>query len=169
MQTGIVPDVDTSNAVYQIEIQKDNPSHLDNLVTRLHTLNSQTSADTKFDPKAPPRVDKSGKIVNEAFYSNNNSNVESSTSAVLDIPDTKIIGQILYALGGLSAIILVMTFFIFLDPKLYNNIQQVTNGVRFTIYAGIISVVNMSLIYMSLKYNEIILWYPALKHARTWY
>lgn len=156
MQAGENPTVD-ANAVHPPEIHEDDPRHLNNLMANIHKLNSQSSADTKYDPKPPPRVDKDGKEISEAF------------EAALDTPDIKLIREVLFALGAMATIVLIMVLFCFLDPKLYRNISEVNHGLTYIGIAAVISTINIGLIYFSMKTNEIILWYPALADARVWY
>ena len=156
MQKGENPTVD-ANAVHPPEIQDDDPRNLKNLMINVHKLNSQSSADTKYDPPPPPRVDKNGKEVNEAF------------AATLDTPDIKLIREVLFALGALATIVLIMVIFCYLDPKLYRSISEVQNGLTYIGIAAVLSTINIGLIYFSMRTNEIILWYPPLAHARVWY
>jgi len=156
MQSGENPTVD-ANAVHPPEIRKDDPRHLENLMSKIHALNSQSSSDTKYDPKPPPRVDRNGKEVSEAFED------------ALETPDIKLIGELLYAFGALAAIVLVMCLFTYLDPKLYLNISQVPYGFLYIKIAATLSLINVILIFFSLKSNEIVQWYPALKTERWYY
>ena len=156
MQAGENPTVD-ANAVHPPEIQKDDPRRLENLMAKIHTLNSQSASDTKYDPKPPPRVDRNGREVSEAF------------EVALDTPDIKLIRQLLYAFGALSLITLIMAVFAFIDPKMYRSISEVSNGPLYLKIAAALSLVNIIFVYFSMAANEIILWYPALKEARVWY
>jgi hypothetical protein len=156
MQAGLNPTVD-ANAVHPPEIRKDDPRNLTNLMTKIHILNAQSSSDTKYDPKPPRRVDKNGNEVSEAF------------EVALDTPDIKLIGELLYAFGALALIVLVMAIFSYLDPKIYRSISEVKCGTFFVGLAALISIINIVLIYFSLKSNEIVQWYPALKDARVIY
>jgi hypothetical protein len=156
MQSGMSPTVD-AGAVHPPEIQKGDPRHLDNLMTKIHVLYAQTASDTKYDPKPPTRVDRNGNEVKEAF------------EAALDTPDIKLTGEILYAFGASALIILVMVIFSYIDPKTYRIISETNNGLLYLKITAGISLVNLGLIYSSLKTNEIIQWYPALAHARIWY
>jgi hypothetical protein len=156
MQAGENPTVD-ANAVHPPEIQKDDPRRLENLMAKIHTLNSQSASDTKYDPKPPPRVDRNGKEVSEAFED------------ALDTPDIKLIRQLLYAFGALSLVTLIMVIFAFLDPKMYRSISEVNNGFLYLKISAGLSVVNIIFVYFSMAANEVILWYPALKEARVWY
>ena len=153
MQTGLSPTVDAT-AHNPIEIQSDDPRHLKNLTSRIASLNAQSASDTKYDPKAPNRVDKNGNEVNEAF------------EATLEVTDTKIQGELLYATGALSAIILIMTIFTYIDPKTYLSITQVNNGVRYLGFTAIISLLTMGVSYYGLRTNETIQWYPTLKYPQ---
>jgi hypothetical protein len=156
MQTGENPTVD-ANAVHPPEIHKDDPRRLENLMSKIYALNAQSASDTKYDPKPPPRVDRNGNEVSEAFED------------ALDTPDIKLIGELIYAFGALSLIVLVMCIFTYIDPKMYRSISEVHNGTLYIKIAAGLSIVNLLFSYFSLKSNEIIQWYPALKDARVWY
>jgi hypothetical protein len=156
MQSGSNPTVD-ANAAIPIEFHKDDPRHMNNLIRNIASLNAQSSSDTKYDPKPPPRVDRKGNEVNESF------------SAKLDISDTKIHSEILYACGALASIILIMVIFAYLDPKMFRIISQIDNGFLYINVAAIISLISMGVAYYGYKINEIMLWYPALKPRRIVY
>lgn len=149
MQAGQIVTVDASAAQPQ-EISSSDPRHLNNLSSSVTKLNSQAAADTKYDPKPPPRVDNSGKEVNEQFV------------APIDATDIQLIAEFLYGFGALSAIILVMAVFCFIDPTVYAVVAKVRYGFEMVVGAVLISILNMSMVYFSLKRNEIIQWYPAL-------
>ena len=149
MQAGQIVTVDASTT-QPIEISKDDPRHAKNLSTSVTKLNSQAAADTKYDPKPPPRVDANGKEVMEQFI------------APIDATDIQLIAEFLYGFGALSAIILVMAVFCFIDPAVYNVVSKVRYGKEMVVGAVLISILNMTMVYYSLKRNEIIQWYPAL-------
>jgi hypothetical protein len=156
MQAGQSISVDAS-FVQPSEIHKDDPRHLENLMRKISILNAQAASDTKYDPKPPPRVDKNGEEVNEAFIS------------PLEASDIKLIGEMLYGLGALSAIVFVMALFTLIDPKTSTTISTIKNGYTLIILSIVISLLNIVFIYFSLKRNEIIQWYPALKDGRIYY
>jgi hypothetical protein len=153
MQTGMSITVDAS-AQNPIEIQSDDPRNLKKLTSRIALLNVQSASDTKYDPKPPNRVDKNGNEVSEAF------------AAKLEITDTKIHGALLYTTAAISAIILIVIIFSYIDPKVYLSITQTKNGLRYLGLASIISLLSMGVSYHGLKTNETIQWYPALKYPQ---
>jgi hypothetical protein len=108
MQSGSNPTLD-ANAAHPPEIRKDDPRHLGNLTKKMNSLNSQVSADTKYDPAPPPRVDKDGNPVTETFVS------------PVPASDQKIYAEYFYALGGLSLIILVAIIVCVVDPRLRSS------------------------------------------------
>ena len=156
MQTGLSTTVD-AGALHPIEIHSDDPRHLNNLTARIASMNSQSASDTKYDPKAPPRVDRNGKEVSEAFV------------AELDVPYTKLYGEFLYATGALSLIIFIMALFTYLDPKMYLSISQNPRGLTLIGLAAFISLISMGISYYGFRTNEVILWYPVLKYPRVAY
>lgn len=160
MEAGVIVPIDTSDAVYPPGIQKEDPNHLDNLLRRLHSLNNQSAADTKYDPKPPPRINKEGHNIEE---------MEEGFEAEITASDTKLTGQLLYAFGACSAIIFIMTLFAYLDPYMYRSITEVKNGFKYVNISAGIALINIIFVYFSLKKNEIMLWYPPLKDARIWY
>ena len=145
MEAGIVSPIDTSDAVYPPGIQKDDPNHLDNLIRRLHSLNNQSTADTKYDPKAYPRINKEGQIQDDT---------REGFEAVFVASDTKLTGQLLYAFGACSSIILIIVLFSYLDPKMYRSILEVKNGLKYVNIAGGISILNIIFVYK----NIVIIW-----------
>ena len=156
MQAGQSITVDAS-AAQPAEIQKDDPRHLGNLMSKIAVLNSQAASDTKYDPKPPPRVDKNGKEVLENFKTE------------LDASDIKLIGEFLYGFGALSSIVLVMAVFALIDPKTNRTVANTNNGYMMVGAAIAISLGNIVLVFFSLKSNEIVQWYPALKDGRVIY
>jgi len=156
MQTGLSPTV-SAGSLHPIEIHSDDPRHLTNLTARIASMNAQSASDTKYDPKAPPRVDRNGKEVSEAFV------------ATLDVPDTKINGELLYATGALSLIVFIMALFTYLDQKMYLSISQNPRGTTLIALTAVISLISMGLSYYGVRTNEVILWYPESKQPRIAY
>lgn len=149
MQAGQIVSVDAS-ASQPVEISKKDPRHLNNLTSSITRLNAQSSADTKYDPKPPPRVDASGNEVKEPFM------------APIGASDTQLTAGLMYGFGGMSAIVLVMAVFSFIDPSMYAFIRRMRYGVEMLVISTLICLLNMTIIYFALRRNEIIQWYPAL-------
>ena len=150
MQTGVNIVVD-ANAVHPPEIRDDDPRHIGNLMVTLTKSNAQASADTKYDPKPPPRVDINGNEVTEAF------------SAELGVNDTKLTDEVLYAIGATALILVVMSILILIDPMTHRIVSQVPHGILFIGLSIGISFVTMCIIAYARYWNDIILWYPQLK------
>ena len=93
MQTGTNPHLD-SNAAHSPEIREDDPRHLGNLTKKMSSMNSQVSADTKYDPVPPPRISLDGTQIKEKF-------VSPLTS------DSDLFAELMYLIGGQSLIVIV--------------------------------------------------------------
>lgn len=147
MQSGSNPTLD-ANAAHPPEIRKDDPRHLGNLTKRMNSINSQVSADTKYDPAPPPRVDKEGKPVTETFVS------------PVPASDNKIYAEYFYALGGLSLIILVAIFVSIIDPKVRFSTFKNTRTSVALIFTGVFCITTIFISYVS--HRQIIndIWYP---------
>lgn len=150
MQTGLNVVVD-ANAVHPPEIRSDDPRHIGRLSIALTKSNAQASADTKYDPKPPPRVDIHGNEVTEAF------------SADLIANDTKLTDEVLYAIGATAFIIVVIAILIIIDPMAHKIISQVPHGILFIGLSIGISCITMGIIAYARYWNDIITWYPQLK------
>jgi hypothetical protein len=147
MQSGSNPTLD-ANAAHPPEIRNDDPRHLGNLTKRMNSLNNQVSADTKYDPAPPPRVDKDGKPVTETFVSP----VPSS--------DLKIYAEYFYTLGGLSLIILVAIFVCLVDPRLrFITFKNKWSSISLIITA-VFCIVTIFISYFSHRQIISDLWYP---------
>lgn len=147
MQSGSNPTLD-ANAAHPPEIRKDDPRHLGNLTKKMNSINSQVSADTKYDPAPPPRVDKDGKPVTETFVS------------PVPASDNKIYAEYFYALGGLSLIILVAIFVSIIDPKVRFSTFKNTRTSIALIFTGLFCITTICISYLS--HRQIIndIWYP---------
>ena len=147
MQSGSNPTLD-ANAAHPPEIRKDDPRHLGNLTKKMNAMNSQVSADTKYDPAPPPRVDKDGKPVTESFI------------AEVPVSDIKLYDEYFVALGGLSLIIIVAISVCLIDPKVRTNIlKSKTNSIAMAATV-IICIGTISLAYVSHRQILQDLWYP---------
>ena len=147
MQSGSNPTLD-ANAAHPPEIRKDDPRHLGNLTKRMNSLNSQVSADTKYDPAPPPRVDKDGNPVTEYFVA------ETPPS------DLKIYDEYFYALGGLSLIILVAFIVCLVDPRLRSSTFRNKWSSLAIIITATFSTITILISYLSHRQIISDLWYP---------
>jgi hypothetical protein len=130
MESGANPHLD-ANAVHSEEIREDDPRHLGNLTKRMSAMNSQVSADTKYDPQPPPRVDNTGKVIKEQFVS-----PITEPEDMLDI-------QKLYIIIGGALIIIVLVSVFFIDPRLRKIFTSYTYGISI-----LLTIIFISLIFI---------------------
>jgi len=147
MQSGTNPHLD-ANATHSPEIREDDPRHLGNLMKRMSAMNSQVSADTKYDPQAPPRVDLTGKRVQETFISE------------LEASDDAIFSQILYLISGVCLIIIVIAIVFLLDPRLRKIIMNYSYGTTTLLLTILISLITIGFVKYTIQTNEDSKWEP---------
>lgn len=152
MQAGSNPHLD-ANAVNSPEIRSDDPRHLGNLTKKMASMNAQVSADTKYDTTPPPRVDSSGKIVNEQFVSP----IEDSDDAIFI--------QMMYLLVGLCLIIIVFGLLVLADPRLRRLVLSNNYGLITVVMAIVVSIFTIGLIKYNLDKNEEQKWYPIQQYT----
>lgn len=151
MQSGSSPTLD-SNAAIPPEIRPSDPRHLGNLTKKMGLINSQVASDTKYDPAPPPRVDRNGNPVNEEFSSE-------LSGAPLNVTDTKLLDEMLYAVGACGLIILVAIAVVIIDPSLRKQAASLQYGYYFLATASAFSVATLYVVYISRKQNNIDMWY----------
>jgi len=149
MQAGTSVTVD-ANAAHPSDIRPNDPRHLNNLSKNMTSINAQVSADTKYDPQAPPRVDKSGKPIKEKFVSD------------LGASDQKIRDESLYAAGAVAAIVGVTIIVVLSDPKMRSPVSGIRNGYAFLFGSLLICLVTLLVVVHARRINEIKTWYPQL-------
>ena len=149
MQAGTNVTVD-ANAAHPSDIRPSDPRHLNNLSKNMTVINSQVSADTKYDPQAPPRVDKNGKPVKESFMSE------------LGASDQKLRDEKLYAVGAIAAIVGVTILVVLSDPKMRAPVATIRNGYLFLGSSLLLCLITIGTVAYARRQNEIITWYPQL-------
>ena len=147
MQTGSAPTLD-ANAQHPPEIRADDPRHLGNLTKKMNMINAQVSSDTKYDPAPPPRVDKNGKPVNEAF--------------IAEVPagSAKIEGQYIHLIRAGVLLVITGILVTIFDPDLQKILVTSRYGIRFLMGASAMSVISLLFLRNSQRQNEIDIWYP---------
>jgi hypothetical protein len=147
MQSGSSPVLD-ANAAHPPEIRENDPRHLGNLTKKMNSLNGQVSADTKYDPAPPPRVDQDGNPVTETFVS--------------ELPPStlKIYGQYIYAFGALSLIILVAILVCVLDSRLRTRLFGQKWTANILILTSVVCIVTIAFCYKLHRQMKMDLWYP---------
>jgi uncharacterized membrane protein len=147
MQAATNPTLD-ANAAHSPEIREDDPRHLGNLTKKMNKINGQVSADTKYDPAPPPRVDSKGNIVKESF--------------VAEIPpsDLKLEEQFLHIIRCGVFLVLVGILVTMFDPDMRNYLFSVKYGITFLIIGFILSVIALLVISSTQRNIDIERWYP---------
>jgi len=146
MQSGSNPTLD-ANAAHPQDIREDDPRHLGNLTKKMNSLNAQVSADTKYDPTPPKRVDKDGNPV-EGFF-------------VADVPvsSLKMESEKFYALGGIAVIIIIAVFINLLDPRLRYFVLRNNNLIRLIGLTLLFCVTTIIIVYICRKKLNSDIWY----------
>jgi hypothetical protein len=152
MQTGANPHLD-ANAAHSPEIREDDPRHLGNLTKRMSAMNSQVSADTKYDTHPPPRVDSTGAIVKEPFVS------------PIDDSDDQIFTEQMYLIVGVCLIIIVLGLLIVVDPRLRKIAQSSSYGLLAVIFICTVALITIGIIKYTLDKNETDKWYPMSQYT----
>ena len=147
MQSASNPTLD-ANAQHPPEIRADDPRHLKNLTSKMNSINSQVSTDTKYDPAPPPRVDRDGKVVKESFVAN------------VPVTDLKLKEEFLHLLRAGTLLVFVGILVTIFDPDLRKYLLSSQNGVKMLLAAFVISCITM--IIIGITQNKIIsdMWYP---------
>lgn len=152
MQTGSNPHLD-ANAAHSPEIREDDPRHLGNLTKRMSSMNSQVSADTKYDTTPPPRVDSTGAIVKEQF-----------ASPINNSDDTFFI-ELMYLIGGECLIVIVLATLFLVDPRLRKIALTSQYGLVTVIITILTSLITIGFVKYSLYQNESVKWYPIAQYT----
>jgi hypothetical protein len=151
MQTGTNPHLD-SNAAHSPEIREDDPRHLGNLTKKMSSMNSQVSADTKYDPVPPPRVSLDGTQIKEKF-------VSPLTT------DSDLFAELMYLIGGQSLIVIVLATIIIVDPTLRKILSTSNYGIITICLTLLLCMATIGVIKYSLYTNEINKWYPIQQYT----
>jgi len=114
------------------------------------SINAQVSADTKYDPQAPPRVDKNGNPVKESFMSE------------LGASEQRLRDERLYAVGAIAAIVGVTILVVLSDPKMRTPVASIRNGYLFLGASLLLCLITIGTVAYARRQNEIITWYPQL-------
>jgi len=152
MQTGTNPHLD-ANAAHSHEIREDDPRHLGNLTKRMAAMNSQVSADTKYDTHPPPRVDSTGAIVKETFVS------------PIDNSDEQMFTEQMYLIGGICLIVIVLAILIIVDPRLRKIAQSIPYGLPAVFGIIVAAIITIGVIKYTLDKNETNNWYPVSQYT----